>query len=30
MGQIMEIILFALGLYLIFKVKEEEISESEN
>ncbi|MBR4532340.1 prolipoprotein diacylglyceryl transferase [bacterium] len=29
-GQIMEIILFAIGLYLIFKVKEEEISESEN
>lgn len=27
MGQIMEIILFFLGLYLIFKVKEEEISE---
>ena len=30
MGQIMEIILFFLGFYLIFKVKEEEISESEN
>lgn len=30
MGQIMEIILFCLGLYLIFKVKEEDISESEN
>jgi len=28
MGQIMEIILFFLGLYLIFKTKEEEISES--
>lgn len=30
MGQIMEIIIFCLGLYLIFKTKEEEISESEN
>ncbi|MBO4712031.1 prolipoprotein diacylglyceryl transferase [bacterium] len=30
MGQIMELILFFIGLYLIFKVKEEEISESEN
>ena len=30
MGQIMEIILFLLGLYLIFKVKEEEISEKGN
>lgn len=30
MGQIMEIILFCLGLYLVFKVKEEDISESGN
>ncbi len=29
-GQIMEIIIFFLGLYLVFKTKEEEISESEN
>lgn len=29
-GQIMEIIIFFLGLYLIFKTKEEEISESGN
>ena len=30
MGQIMEIIIFFLGLYLIFKVREEDISESGN
>ena len=30
MGQIMEAILFIIGLYLIFKVKEKDISESEN
>lgn len=30
MGQIMEFILFFIGLHLIFKVKEEEISEIEN
>ena len=30
MGQIMEFILFFIGLYVIFKVKEEEISESGN
>ena len=29
-GQIMEIILFLLGFYLIFKVKEEDISENKN
>ena len=30
MGQIMEIILFVIGLYLIFRVKEEEITENKN
>ena len=29
MGQIMEVILFLIGLSLIFKVKEEDISEKE-
>lgn len=29
MGQVMEVILFLIGLYLIFKVKEEDISEKE-